>query len=115
LRDHQLHLLRSARLGAALELTNHVSAIMGIEKRHPFMDRRLIEYAIALPSEQRLRDGWTRFVMRKAMSVCVPTAVTWRVGKGNMTPAFANGLLRIDENALQDTHAAFAPAPVCRS
>src|SRR5208337_2595689 len=32
----------------------------GIEMRQPFRDRRLVEFALALPVKQLWRDGWSR-------------------------------------------------------
>ena len=56
----------------------------GVEQRYPFFDRRVIEYCVAVPYEQRLGDGWTRHLMRRAMGGAVPDAVRWRRGKGSL-------------------------------
>ena len=50
------------------------------------MDKRLVEFCLALPARQSLRDGWTRLILRRALAHTLPEKVTWRVGKAWMTP-----------------------------
>lgn len=54
----------------------------GIEMRQPFRDRRLLEFAFALPFDQLWRDGWSRFAFRNAMRRTLPDAIRRRRGKG---------------------------------
>jgi asparagine synthase (glutamine-hydrolysing) len=53
----------------------------GIEVRHPLYDRRLVEFANAIPDEQRRRGTWQRYVMRQAMSDLLPAAIHQRLDK----------------------------------
>ena len=52
------------------------TAARGLEQRHPLMDRRLVEFALALPAEQRCSHGVLKAVMRRAMADVLPAAVT---------------------------------------
>jgi asparagine synthase (glutamine-hydrolysing) len=54
----------------------------GLEMRQPFRDRRLAEFAMALPLNQLWRDGWSRIAFRNAMKQVVPGKVLKRRGKG---------------------------------
>ena len=54
----------------------------GIEMRQPFRDRRLVEFALALPPNQLWRDGWSRVVFRNALKDVLPEKVLRRRGKG---------------------------------
>ena len=76
----------------ALEMLDKTVAAFKIEARYPFWDKRLIEFCLALPAEQKLQDGWTRIVMRRAMSGIVPAEVLWRRRKtdfsSNLTRSF---------------------------
>lgn len=57
-----------------------------IEVRNPFLDYRLVEYAMALPDEMKIRDGWTKYVLRAAGDV-LPDEIRWRPDKvGYVTP-----------------------------
>jgi len=88
-------------LAEGLEAMNHYGAHFGIEPRMPFMDVRLIRYCLALPSEQSLQDGWTRAVLRQAMTGILPEAVRLRVGKARMWAANRQGLLVANEDLLR--------------
>ena len=101
-RETQRHLLGSARFGYALAMTDHVGAMSSVEIRHPFMDKRLIEFCLALPSRQSLRDGWTRLILRRALAYTLPEKVTWRVGKAWMTPSVERGLFDLDGERLHE-------------
>ncbi|HYC89058.1 MAG TPA: asparagine synthase-related protein [Thermoanaerobaculia bacterium] len=65
-----------------LELFDRVMAAWGVEGRYPFFDRRLAEYCLSLPSDQKLAGGYSRIVARRAMAGILPDAVRWRAGKG---------------------------------
>lgn len=106
-RETQRHLLSSARLEYVLGLTDHVGAMLSVEVRHPFLDKRLVEFCLALPSDQSLRDGWTRRILRRALAHTLPKEVAWRVGKAWMTPSFERGLFEIDGERLR----AFVESP----
>jgi asparagine synthase (glutamine-hydrolysing) len=47
-----------------------------VETRVPFLDHRLVEFACSLPDEWKLRDGYSKFVLRQAMSSDLPEAIT---------------------------------------
>lgn len=58
-----------------------------IESRVPFLDYRLIEFCFALPPEQKIRNGVTKFVLRKALAGILPEDVRLRQDKiGFSTP-----------------------------
>lgn len=77
-----------------LESYEAANALFGYESRCPFLDRRLIEYCLALPREQRIKDGLNRVIVRRALADLLPLAIRTRGGKGNANPAFAQALLR---------------------
>ena len=80
-REH-LAQLTSPMLADGLELLDRSMALHRVEGRYPFFDRRLAEYCLSLPADQKLSDGYTRIVARRAMAGVVPDAVRWRAGKG---------------------------------
>lgn len=77
-----------------LEKADVAAAHAGIEPRYPFMDRRLIELCISMPSHWKLRDGWDRYVLRRAVEGRVPATIQWRRRKSNLGPGFTHALLR---------------------
>ncbi len=67
------------------ELEDRDSARFGIEQRHPLYDRRLLEFAFAIPESQRFRGQETKFVMRQAMKGLLPEKVSERLDKSDFT------------------------------
>jgi asparagine synthase (glutamine-hydrolysing) len=58
-------------------------ARIGLETRQPFFDRRLIEFACALPNDQMRRDGLERYVVRNAMRGILPEMIRTRITKAD--------------------------------
>ena len=56
----------------------------GIEHRDPWADRRLIEFFLSLPLEQRTRDGWTKLPVRRAYRDELPELVRSRKDKQHL-------------------------------
>jgi asparagine synthase (glutamine-hydrolysing) len=79
-----------------LERIDQCAANFGLEVRHPFMDKRLIEYCLALPAEQKLSNGFGRMIMRRGLEGILPKEVQWRRGKADLSPNFDDGLLKRD-------------------
>jgi asparagine synthase (glutamine-hydrolysing) len=93
--------LESPLLAFMAEMLTVVSANFGLDGRHPFFDRRLIEFCLSLPGDQKLADGWNRVVMRRAMEGLLPDEIRWRRSKQNLTANF-NLRLFEDRGRLED-------------
>ena len=52
-----------------------------VESRVPFLDHRLAEFAMRLPLEFKLWDGWNKRVLREAMIGRIPDSVRLRRAK----------------------------------
>ncbi len=63
----------------ALEQIDRTLGWVGLEERHPFHDRRLIEFAFALPADQLWREGRPKSLMRRAFARWLPDAVRDRL------------------------------------
>ena len=95
-RERQCQALSSGLFSFALEHTGRVYARHGVEARHPFLDKRLVEFCIALPSSEKLLRGVPRGILRESMRGLMPEKVRRRVVKNDFSPAFVTGLLRKD-------------------
>jgi asparagine synthase (glutamine-hydrolysing) len=62
------------------------SMVFSIVERFPFLDYRLVEYAFSLPAAQKIRNGWTKWVLRQAMEGILPEEVRWKRGKWFISP-----------------------------
>jgi asparagine synthase (glutamine-hydrolysing) len=89
-------------LAFILEQLDRCAAAYSLEVRHPFMDKRLIEFCLALPAEQKLHQGWSRMIVRRALADVLPESVQWRGGKADMTANFLHGLLVRDRSTLDE-------------
>jgi asparagine synthase (glutamine-hydrolysing) len=83
-----------------LEQIDRYAAHFSLEARHPFMDKRLIEFCLALPAEQKMSQGFGRVVMRRALSNILPETIQWRMSKADFSPNFDYGLLNSDRKVL---------------
>ena len=101
-REDQWRSLTSGLFPLVLELSDRCAAAFSIEARHPFLDRRLVEFCLALPPEQKLHQGWSRIVMRRAMAHILPSQVQWRGGKTDMNPNFVHGLLTFERQIMDE-------------
>jgi asparagine synthase (glutamine-hydrolysing) len=86
----------------SLEQLDLYAAAFSLEYRHPFMDKRLIEFCLSLPSEQKLNQGWSRVIMRRGLANILPETVQWRGGKADMTANILHGLLTLDRERLNN-------------
>lgn len=101
-REEHWRALTHGILSFVLEQLDRCAAAFSLEMRHPFMDKRLIEFCLSLPAEQKLNQGWSRMILRRALTDILPAEVQWRGGKANMTPNFLHGLLVRDRQQLDD-------------
>ncbi len=78
----------------ALEMEERSASSFGMEQRHPFSDRRLLEFALALPEDQRWRDDRTKFVLRQAMRPILPESIRERRSKAEFSSVFLKAFQR---------------------
>jgi asparagine synthase (glutamine-hydrolysing) len=65
-----------------------------LESRRPFLDQRLVEFLLAVPTEQRWGKHQTKFVLREAMRGVLPEPVRTRRTKTDLSPALKLELQR---------------------
>ncbi len=63
----------------SLEMFDRSGARFGVEHWHPFLDRRIVEFGLAMPADQRWRDGRAKHLLRRAMAPHLPPAIAERV------------------------------------
>jgi len=80
----------SPAIAAVREEGNHLAASVGGETRHPFFDVRLVEYCVSLPANQKLRNGYTRFIQRQGLSHTLPHKISKRMTKADLSQNFVN-------------------------
>jgi asparagine synthase (glutamine-hydrolysing) len=57
-----------------------------VEARVPFLDRELVEFALALPPEMKVRDGTGKWLLKRAVDGLLPTEIVHRRKQGFGAP-----------------------------
>lgn len=86
-------LLSTGLVPHAFEVLDKAAANFGVEPRYPFWDKPLVEFCLALPGEEKLKDGFGRHVLRRAMQGVLPPDVQWRRDKIDFTANLVKGML----------------------
>jgi asparagine synthase (glutamine-hydrolysing) len=80
------HIVNS-NLPALLHFEDRNSMAHSVEARVPFLDYRLVEYAVNIPSKFKFRGGMSKVILREAMKSYLPDQVYFRRDKiGFSTP-----------------------------
>ncbi len=58
----------------------------GVEVRLPFLSHELVEFVFSLPDNFKLRNGWTKFLLRESMKNILPQEICWRKEKIGFEP-----------------------------
>jgi asparagine synthase (glutamine-hydrolysing) len=74
------------------EILDRSISSFNIEQRHPFLDRRIVEYAFSLPEDQRRRKGKEKFILRRAMRTILPETIRQRLTEADFSHSFGNSL-----------------------
>lgn len=70
----------------------NASVLHHIECRYPFLDRRVVEYCVAVPAAQHCQDGWSRRLLRRSADRRIPAKIAWRTTKTHTFPDFHRGI-----------------------
>ncbi len=74
-------------LQSLLRYSDRNSMANSIECRLPYLDHRLVEFAMGIPSVYKIHNGWNKYISRIAFSNIVNNKIIWRKDKiGFATP-----------------------------
>lgn len=65
---------------------DRIAMLSSVEGREPFLDHRLVEFALALPPEMKHRDGQGKWILREAIRNQLPSEILTRPKQGFGTP-----------------------------
>jgi asparagine synthase (glutamine-hydrolysing) len=70
-----------------LKTADRNSMAFSIESRFPYLDYRLVEFAMSVPSAYKIHQGWTKYLSRRSFEGLINDKVLWRKDKlGFPTP-----------------------------
>jgi asparagine synthase (glutamine-hydrolysing) len=76
--------IRSWVMPSLLRYEDRNSMAFGIEARLPFLDYRVVEFAMQIPDEYKIHAGWQKYILRMAMPE-LPDVIRWRKDKKGFT------------------------------
>ena len=79
------------------------SMAAGVEVRMPFMDYRLVSYCFSLPWQSKLRNGYTKAILRDTIQPFLPEKIVKRKTKIGFATPFTNWFLGPWKEFIQDS------------
>jgi asparagine synthase (glutamine-hydrolysing) len=95
-REVHARILMLPRYQFSMEVLDGAAAPFQVEPRYPYMDRRVMEYCVAIPSDQKLLDGWPRSIQRRGMEGILPPLIQWRLQKQRLGYSFIRGMKNVE-------------------
>lgn len=81
IRDLQHLEITKVQLQKLLKYEDRNSMRFSIETRVPFVDFNVVELAFSLPFSYKMRDGWSKYILRKSAEKKLPREIVWRRNK----------------------------------
>jgi asparagine synthase (glutamine-hydrolysing) len=69
-----------------LRYADRNSMAHAVEVRLPFLNYQLVEFLFTLPPQLKIKEGWTKWLLRKAMEPLLPKEIAWRKDKIGFEP-----------------------------
>jgi len=64
-----------------LRFEDRNSMAFGVEARVPLLAKNVVEFAMQLPLDWLVHDGWTKYALRRAVDPYLPKSVVWNPRK----------------------------------
>ena len=69
------------QLQKLLKFEDRNSMAHSIEARIPFIDYKLVELALSIPADFKIKDGWSKYILRRCFGENAPKEIVWRKNK----------------------------------
>jgi len=89
-------------VAVGLERYDRVASKWGIDVRHPLFDLRLVELCFSLPWHLKNRNGWTKYILRRATRGVLPEQVRWRRNNANVMSLFTSMVVACERSFAQE-------------
>jgi len=57
-----------------------------VEGRAPYLDQKLVEFAMGIPAKLKVKNGQTKYILKKAVEGIIPNNIIYRKKQGFSTP-----------------------------
>lgn len=106
-RDHKEN-ITNPMIETALSNLNILFYKFDIEQNSPFFDIKVMNYCVNLPSNLKLKDGSSRYILRQTFKNLLPKKIIDRHSKANLTHNFMNSINKEDfkkiKNEIRNIH-----------
>lgn len=94
--QQEMHAIATS-LGQILgdEMEDRAAQASGIVQRHPFCDRRVAEFGLALPESERSAAGRTKILLKRALRDYLPEVVAAREDKAEFSSTYLDALAAV--------------------
>ncbi len=113
-RENRWRLITSPLIAERAEVWAQIGARYGLAFAFPLLDRRVVEFALSLPSELFLREGFRRRVFRDAMAGILPERIRLRHHKYQPFPGVFIDLAEKNEELLARIDGYAQNPKICR-
>jgi asparagine synthase (glutamine-hydrolysing) len=79
--EQVLYHFKVAKVPYYMLSSDHFAMGIPLEHRFPLLDYRLIEFCLQMPINYLFKNGWTKYLLRKAMEPYLPKRIVWRKAK----------------------------------
>jgi asparagine synthase (glutamine-hydrolysing) len=86
--DHDRAQIEALRLWLRKPMSGRAWTADGIPFSRPFLDKRLLEFCLALPGRLKTRNGYRRYLIRRALDGVLPPKIQWRTDKKPFSPDY---------------------------
>jgi len=80
---------------------DRMSMANSLELRYPYLDHRVVDFAVNLPTESKIHNGWTKYLLRQSFPE-LPRQIRWRRDKQGFTTPEALWLKNEFSGAISD-------------
>lgn len=73
------------------KITEFPSSTFGgepVEYRYPFLNKKLLEFCLAVPLKLKIHDGYARYLVRAGLDGILPPEIQWRTSKTPFSPDY---------------------------
>lgn len=102
LEQMQYNEIRGTQLTHILRGDDRGYMAFSMESRVPFIDYRFIEAASQIPSESKIQNGYTKYLLRKNVEGKLPADVVWRKNKMGWPSPRKRWIERLDKRAVKE-------------
>jgi asparagine synthase (glutamine-hydrolysing) len=86
--DHRREQATHIRWRMSTHAVRPIAPLTRVPMTLPFLDKRVLEFCLAAPGNLKVRDGYQRHLIRRALEGVLPPKIQWRTSKSPFAPDY---------------------------